>query len=155
MGYIGFRLGLGVELVKLTGLIAGFLVAFRYYQGMGDLLAQKTFLSMEWAAALTMIVSVAAIYFVVTRIMRLLEKLVQVSFEKKLNQAGGLAAGLVRGLLIASLMLVACQQLPAPTLQESIQKHSMSGRTISQMAPAVYDRLRELPRRMLAKLGSE
>ena len=155
MGYIGLRLGLGAELVKLVGLIAGFVVGFRYYQEVGDFLARRTFLSTEWVSMLTMVLIVAVVYFVVTRIMRLLEKLVQINFEKKLNQVGGLVAGLVRGLLIASVALVACQQLSAPTLQESIQQHSMSGRMVSQVAPAVYDRLRELPRRMLAKLSSK
>ena len=155
MGYIGFRLGLGAELVKLTGLIAGFLVGFRYYQEAGDFLARKTFFSVEWACVLTMVAIVVTVYFVMTRIMRLLEKLVQVNFEKKLNQVGGLLAGLVRGLLVTSVVLVACQQLPAPTMQESIQEHSISGRMVSQAAPAVYDRLRELPRRTLTKLSSK
>jgi len=155
MGYIGFRLGFGAELVKLAGLIGGLVVGFRYYQEAGDFLAQRAFFSIDWASVLTMVLIVMGVYFVVTRIMRLLEKLVQINFEKKLNQVGGLLAGLVRGLLITSVALVACQQLSAPALQESIQEHSMSGRLVSRIAPAVYDRLRELPRRLLANLGSE
>lgn len=152
MGYIGFQLGLGAELLKLAGLILGFLVGFRYYQQVGDGLAGKTFLSTEWASVLAMGFIVSAVYFGGTRLFRVFEKVVQISFEKKLNQIGGMLAGGVRALLVASVVLVACQQLPAPPLQESIREHSMSGRIVSQMAPAVYDQLRALPRRVLARL---
>ena len=155
MGYIGFRLGLGAELLKLAGLTSGFLTGFRYYQQAGDGLAQRMFLSTEWASVLALGAMVIAVYFLVTRSARLLEKVVQVNFEKKLSQIGGLLAGVVRGVLVSSVVLVACQQLPAPTMQESIQKHSLSGPMVSRVAPAVYDQLREFPRRALARLGAE
>ena len=155
MGYIGFRLGLGAELLKLAGLTSGFFAGFRYYQQVGDGLAQNTFLSVEWASVLALGAIVIASYFLVTRAARLLEKLVQVNFEKKVNQIGGLLAGLTRGLLVSSVILVACQQLPAPAMQESIRENSLSGPLVSKMAPAVYDQLRELPRRALARLGAE
>ena len=154
MGYIGFRLGLGAELLKLAGLVTGFFAGFRYYQQAGDWLAQKSFLSTEWASVVAMGLIVLSSYFVVTRVFRVLEKVVQISFEKRLNQVGGMLAGMGRGLLIASVVLVACQQLPAPAMQDSIRQHSMSGRAVSQIAPVVYDRLRALPRRLLARLGS-
>ena len=155
MGYIGFRLGLGAELLKLAGLTAGFLAGFRYYQQIGDGLAQRTFLSIEWASVLALGAIVIAAYFLVTRTVRLLEKVVQVNFEKRFNQIGGLLAGVGRGLLVSSVVLVACQQLPTPAMQESIQEHSLSGPVVSKMAPVVYDQLRELPRRVLARLGAE
>ena len=151
MGYIGFRLGLCYELVKLSGLVSGFFVSFRYYQGFGDILAKRTFLRPEWSAALAMVVLVAVTYFVVTWVMRFLERLVKVTFEERLNQVGGLVVGLLRGMLVTSVILVFCQQLPSPTMQESIMEHSVSGGMISRRAPAVYDMLRALPGRLLAK----
>lgn len=141
MGYIGFQLGLSVELVKLAGTAGAICVGFRYYQTVGDWIAARSFLGTEWASALTMAVLAAAGYFGVTRLLRLGERLMQMSFEKKVNQVGGLAAGLIRGLLVTSMILVACVQLPAPALQESIDPQSLSGKRISRMAPAVYDTL--------------
>lgn len=155
MGYIGFRLGLGAELVKLVGLTAGFFVSFRFYQGLGDLAARHSFLSPEWAGALAMVALASAGYFLVTRLLRLLERLMQVTFEKRFNRVGGLAAGMVRGLLVTSVFLVACRQMDSPQMEESIQKRSWSGRWVSQAAPAVYDTLRLLPGRMLARLDQE
>ena len=141
--------------MKLLGLTAGFLAGFRYYQQAGDALARSTFLSVEWGSVVALTAIVVLAYLAVTRAARLLEKVVQINFEKKLSQIGGLLAGVGRGLLVSSVVLVACQQLPAPTMQESIQKHSLSGPVVSKMAPAVYDQLREFPRRALARLGAE
>ena len=151
MGYIGFRLGLGCELVKLTGLTGGFFVGFRYYQGFGDAMAKRTFLRPEWAAALAMVILVLVTYFVLTRGVRLLEHLVKVNFEDRLSQVGGLLVGLLRGMLVTSVVLVICQQLPSPYMQESITEHSLSGGTVSRAAPVVYDALRTLPDRLLAR----
>lgn len=148
MGYIGLRSGLPAELIKLAGAVAAFCLAFRYYQGIGDVLASRTFLGTEWASVLAMVGLAAAGYFAVTRLLRLVERLVKVSFQKQMDQIGGLAAGLVRGALVTSVVLVACLQLPSPVLHESITQHSVSGGAVSQMAPAVYDALTALVRRV-------
>ena len=148
-------MGLGSELQKLAGLTTGFFAGFRYYQQVGDWVSQRTFLSVEWGSVVALTAIVVLSYLLVTRTARLLEKLIQVNFEKKVNQIGGLVAGLGRGLLVSSVVLVACQQLPTPAMQESIRKHSLSGPVVLKMAPAVYDRLRVLPRRALARLGAE
>ncbi len=155
MGYVGFRLGIGAELIKLVGLTAGFFLSFRFYQGLGDALAERSFLSPEWALVLVMVALAAGGYFLVTRALRLLERLVKVSFQERFNQVGGLIVGMGRGLLVASLFLVACQQLASSRMQESIQQNSWSGRWVSRAAPAVYDTLRLLPRRVLARVEEQ
>lgn len=148
MGYIGLQLGLWAELLKLGGAIGGIFISFRYYQAVGDWVAAHTSLRTEWAAALTMAVLVAVGYLLITRLLRVGEKMMQMTFEKKINQAGGLVAGLIRGLLVTSVAWVVCMQLPAPPLQESIEQHSLSGRKVSRMAPAVYDALTGIVRRL-------
>ena len=139
MGYIGLRLGLGSELVKLAGLAVGFFAGFRYYQGVGDLLSRKLYLGVEWGAAMALAALVAAGYWGATWALRTLEPLVEVSFHERLNQIGGLLGGLLRGLLVSSVLLVVFQQLPSAYLHASIEERSLSGRAISRMAPAVYD----------------
>ena len=152
MGYIGLRLGLAAELTKLTGVVAGFFVSYRFYQAAGVWLEQRTTLRVEWCAALAMIVLAVAGYLLVTRVLRIFEKLVQVNFQAKLNKAGGAAAGIVRAFLIASMVLVVLRQLPSPYLNASIEERSLSGRMISRMAPAVYDAVSPLCVRFLATL---
>ena len=152
MGYIGFRLGLANELVKLVALFAGLFLSFRYYQGIADPLAARTFLSIEWAAALTMIgVSVLA-YLVTAFALRWLQKLVQINFQANLNKIGGAAIGLIRAALISSLILVALRQLPSSYLDESIESRSLTGSRIFRTAPAVYDATVPVFRRMLGTI---
>ena len=148
MGYIGFRLGLSAELAKLAGAVTGLFVAFRSYQGVGDVIAAHSFLRTEWASALAMALLTMGGYFLGTRLLRLAERLVQMSFDKRIDRVGGLLVGLIRGGLAASVVLVICIQLPAPPLQESIDPHSLTGKTISRMAPALYDALSGFVRRV-------
>ena len=147
-GYIGFQLGLAAELIKLVGLTMGFFVGFRIYQGWGDVIARNSFLSIEWAAALALTILVVVVYLAVTRILRFFGNLVEVNFQDRLSQAGGLFAGLFRGVLMMSVILVVGLQLPSPYLQASIQEHSLSGHRISRMAPGIYDGLCALPGRV-------
>lgn len=147
-GYIGFRLGLAAELIKLVGLTAGFFVGFRVYQGWGDVVARSSFLSIEWASALALAILVVGVYVAVTRIQLFFGNLVEVNFQDRLSQAGGLLAGLFRGLLVMSVVLVVGLQLPSPYLQASIQEHSLSGYQIARMAPGIYDGLCALPGRV-------
>lgn len=139
MGYIGFKLGIYSEFVKLFGFFGSFFFSFRYYQDFGDFLSRATGLSIEWAAAVSMTALAAAVYFLLTRLARLMEKLVRVSFEERLNKAGGLIAGVVRAGLLVSFILVVMRQLPSDYLSASIDEHSLCGPALSKMAPAVYD----------------
>ena len=139
MGYIGFELGLSGELAKLTGVVAGFLLSFRYYQAVGDFLAKRTPLSIECASALAMVSLVSVIYLLVAWALRLLEKVAKINFHPKVDQIGGLIAGLTRAVFVASVILGACRQLPSAAMTSSIEEHSMSGHALLQVAPAVYD----------------
>ena len=150
MGYVGFKSGMSTELLKLAGLVVGFFVSFKYYQQIGDELAGGAGLRAEWAAAITMAFLVAVIYFAVTRLLRLFEKLVQVTFAKQINEGGGALIGALRGFLVASVILMVFLQIPAPYLQASILEHSSSGKMVSRAAPMVYDTLSVLPGRLLS-----
>lgn len=138
MGYIGFRLGLYAEFIKLAALAGGFFVAFRYHAGAGGWVAQRSFLTVEWANALMLSIFLVGGYVLVTRALRLLEKVMQVTFEQRVSRLAGLGAGLVRGMATASILLVILGQLPSPYLKASIEERSVSGRVIQRVAPAVY-----------------
>ncbi len=138
MGYVGYRLGLGSELIKLAGAVVGFFVSFYWYQPLGSFLSNWTFLSKEWAAAIVMIVLVVVGYLLVTRGLRLMEKLIQVSFQAKVSNVGGLIAGLVRAGFVTSVFLVVCQHLPSDYLSASIEERSFTGSRMARVAPAVY-----------------
>ena len=136
---------MGAELARLVGLTVGFFIGFRYYQGVGDVVARNSFLGVEWAAAVAMMGLVLAGYLAVLLLLRFVGKVVQVTFQPKIGQAGGLLVGLLRGVLVSSVILVVCQQLPSSYLQASIQEHSLTGRTVSRMAPAAYDFISAVP----------
>lgn len=139
MGYIGFQLGLSVELTKLIGLIGGIFISFRYYQAWGDFVSQRTFLSVEWAAALSMVILVMAGYLLMTRAIQLAERLVKLTFQNTFANAAGLIAGILRATLAISVVLVALKQVPSPYLEASVEERSLTGPYLVLIAPRLYD----------------
>ncbi len=139
MSYVGYRVGLSAELVKAVGVLGGLFVSFRYYQGFGDLIASRTSLGVGLTGAIAMGTLMGVVYGGLARGLRLFERLVKVTFEPKLNQMGGLVAGLLRAGLVMSMLLMALRQMPSEYLAASIEEHSLTGRPVSRVAPAVYD----------------
>lgn len=151
-GYVGYHSGLGPELLKLTGLVGGIFVGFGTDRFLGKGFSDWTTLRLEWAQAMVMALVVVGVYWGLTRVLRLLEGLVQVTFEGRLTRLGGLLTGWVRGALVVSVFLVICRQLPSDYLDASIDQHSLSGPRLARMAPAVYDGISGLPKTLLTKL---
>ncbi|MBI4226692.1 MAG: CvpA family protein [Candidatus Omnitrophica bacterium] len=138
-GYIGATQGLGNELVRTAGLVSGIVVAFRWYQPVGDWVAARTRLSHEWAAAFILIAMVFGVYLVLGFALRLAQKAVTLRFAPSLDKAGGVALALGRAMLVVSLALVTLQQLPSESVRASIEERSWSGRYLARVAPAIYD----------------
>src|SRR3989338_1873269 len=136
---MGVSQGLGIELTKCSGIVAGFFVGFRWYQPLGDQIATRTFLSHEWAAALVLVSLVMAGYLVVGVGLRCLQKVVTLQFAASVDKIGGLVVALARAGLVMSVVLVTLQQLPSEYLRLSIEERSWSGRHLARLAPAMYD----------------
>lgn len=153
-GYIGASQGLGGELIRVTSLLTGVLVSFRWYQAAGDWVAARTMLSREWAAALALVASVLLVYLLAGLVLRLLQKAVTLRFAPSLDKTGGLALGLVRAALVLSVALVMLQQLPSDYVRASIDERSWSGHYLARVAPAVYDAVNPWVTRILpASIG--
>jgi uncharacterized membrane protein required for colicin V production len=148
MGYVGFQTGLGSELNKLVGLTVGFCLGFRIYQSWGDAIAKNSFLSIEWASVVALVLIVMGGYLAMTRGLKLMGHWIEVKFHDPLSRMGGLLVGLFRAVLVSSVVWVTCQQLPSPYLHDSIEKHSISGPRVSRVAPGIYDGLMTLGDRL-------
>lgn len=141
MGYIGFQLGLAPELIKLAGVGGGIFLGFRYYQEWGDFVSQRTFLSIEWGAALMMVTLMVAAYLTITQLLRWMENLVKLTFQSALSNGGGLIVGIIRAALVMSMMLVALRQMPSPYLEAAVEERSLTGGYLVLVAPQFYDAL--------------
>lgn len=154
MAYIGYQLGFLSELVKTIGVLSGLFVSFKYYQQIGDSFVHRMpFLSIEWTSVMVMVLLEMGLYFGMTRLLRMLEKLVQVSFHNKLDSIGGLLTGLFRAALVTSLVLVACRQLPSGYLMASIEERSFAGQPLLRMAPKIYDSVMPPVVRSIKRIG--
>ena len=152
MGYVGLRSGLPAELLKLFAVLGGFFLSFSLYGQIGLFLASVSFLSLPWAEALSLITLVVLLYLGLTRLGRLLEPFIKVAFNERINSVGGLVLGLIRGGLVASILLVILLELPSNYLERLIRGRSLTGKSVSEIAPTVYDGLLEVPRWIVDKI---
>lgn len=143
--YVGYQAGLTVEFPKFLGFLGGLFVSFRYAEGLGEALARNTFLSQVWAIAVTQLVVLFIVYFLLQLAFRGLERVGKVDFQSFLEQNGGLLIGFLRGCLVVSFVLVTLAQLPSEYLKSSIMDRSLVGRPMARMAPAVYDTTNAVP----------
>ena len=146
MSYIGFRLGVGAELTKLAGLIAGFLAGYRYQQALSTLIVEKTLFPMEWTLAAVLVALVLLGYFLITVMFHFFGKLIEAVVISQLSRLAGLLVGFFRGVAIASVVLVIFQQIPSAYLDASINQRSLSGPVLVQVAPSFYDAVMPPPK---------
>jgi membrane protein required for colicin V production len=139
MSYVGYQTGLSAELIKWGGLLAGVFIGLRFTPTLGDALSNRTILSMEWARSFAMTSLVVGVYWVFTRVLRWVEQLVKFTFQERLNRVGGLLFGFLRGGFVTSVVLLVCRQMPSPYLADSIERQSLTGRYVLQVAPTVYE----------------
>lgn len=141
---MGLRRGLSGELFRLfgTGLILA--IGLGFYEDFGLTIANHSRLTqnqeMAMALAFLLIMVGMGICFFLLRIIFTL--LVNVKFNDAFDRPAGGAAGILRGGLMAVLLLFAAGLWPNEQLRPLITVDSYVGKTVSKFAPVVKEKIR-------------
>ena len=131
---LSFRKGLIKSLVSLIAVILGIYLATKFHSGFEVVL--KKFISDEkWLGIISFSSIVVLIYGIGIFIARKISKLNFIT--RTVDKAGGLAFGLFKGLLIASILLLISNV--TGLVSEKDKKSSMTYGYVSYFAPGVYD----------------
>ncbi len=141
MSYSGMRSGLATELARGIAVLVALVVCLRLYPGVAYMMTQRAGINPGWATAVAFAVTAIGPYLSTRLTLFLAQKLVTLQFISVLERGGGLAAGVVRGILVTSLVLNFLQVLPSGYLKASIAERSLMGQSISMVAPIVYTAL--------------
>lgn len=153
---LGFRRGMAGTLFRLACTVIMLLSGLRFYQLFGDLLARNTELlagnpELAGALAFLLIIVVLGLFFLLVRI--LLNLLMTVAFNEKINRKGGGLAGLLQGLVLVFLVVYAVGLWPAAATHQLFAQHSIVGRAVFRMCPRMISAVERVEFRGMPELA--
>lgn len=143
---MGLRRGLSGELFRLLGTCLVLVIGLGFYEDFGFTIATHSRLAgnQEMALALAfllILVGMGLCFFLLRIVFNLL---VNVKFNDAFDRPAGGLAGILRGGLIAVLLVFAAGLWPNEQLRPSITVDSYAGRNICKFVPAVKEKIRSL-----------
>jgi uncharacterized membrane protein required for colicin V production len=134
--YIGYRVGLSVEIFKFLGILSALIFSISGYSFIAGYLSG--YIPQEVADVASFIAIVLATVFVFSIIRRFLSFLIKLQPIVWLEKGGGLILGLARGVVTISLVLIMLTLTQSIYLNTSIKNESFSGSYFLKAGSEVY-----------------
>jgi uncharacterized membrane protein required for colicin V production len=142
ISYVAFRDGLSHEIFPVLGTILIMVLAMHYYVVFGSSISRSIMnMPMELSNFLSFFILVTALGFLVRLLRIALDKIVKVQWHPIMEKFGGLAIGIVKAYIIASIVLTALSLMPLSYLRWSIKDRSLTGKYILVAGPQIHDRI--------------
>lgn len=141
--YVAMKNGLPVEIFKFLGTIVAIYLSMHYFYFLGDFLSLSTEghgISLGVLDFIGFLVLVVVGYLIFVILRMFLCQLVKMETVTTLNKVGGLILGIVRGGILASLIVFILFISTVGYLRNSVSK-SYLGIRLFPVAPAIYSNL--------------
>ena len=145
--YIGYTRGFSAEVPRFLSLFGVIVLTYLYYNKLGQFLSDKTLLNTDVARNIAFIVLVigTAIFFKIICI--LIRMVLRVSGPHLFEVIGGVIIGIIRGFLLASLILTSLQFLGISYFKKSIYEDSYLGGKVANLSPKTFEYFSKLIKR--------
>ena len=150
--YVSLQDGLSHEILPLVGSVCMLIFSIHYYTKIASYLYYLGFtLPMVLLELISFILIIVCIGVLFRFIKAIIDKIIKVSWHPLIEKFGGLLAGIMRGAVLASIVLVIIVLIPLPYLQWSVKDRSLTGVYFLRIGPVVYEKtLGFLPTRGLS-----
>jgi uncharacterized membrane protein required for colicin V production len=135
--YIGLKRGFVNEIMQLVAILAATFIAFHYYPLCSHFLEKRFFLKPEIGKGVMFLVLWAVVALVSKFVRSGVYLLFKIEAKSFLDKAGGLSVALIRGFLIASLVLSLFATAGLEYLDRNIQSSYCSS-YVAPLAPGFY-----------------
>ena len=140
--YVALNDGLSHEIFPLIGSICMLVFSIHYYTKMALFFHENGF---TLPIDILNLISFALIAFCIGVLFRfikvIVDKILTVSWHPLIEKFGGLLAGILRGAILTSTVLVIISLIPLPYLQHSIRERSLTGRYFMKIGPSIDSRV--------------
>ena len=142
--YIGYKGGIFPEVLRIASYIVTALLAFYFYEPLGQHITVTSFFNHSTASALAFVLLLLA-GFLVTKVLRiLLLKTLKVGQGGLVMRLVGLVFGGLRWLLLLSFIFMLIDYSPLAQLKKDIHTRSVVGKWVSQAGPVIFEYLSHL-----------
>jgi membrane protein required for colicin V production len=140
----GFRIGLVRRLLEFVGVVLSFWLATALAARVSEWLARVTDVQERLALTIGWVVLFIGGLVLTRLVARMLSKAIQISVIGWLDRLGGALFGLLLGMVLASVVLIALARLPGGgSLQEAYLERPVTS-IVYRTAPTLYDALQRL-----------
>jgi uncharacterized membrane protein required for colicin V production len=144
IGYVAIKSGFSVELFKLLGTTAAIYMSLHYYTAFSDWIAKsshipisKESMPLEFMDFISFLILAIAGYIIFVGLRIGLYRFIKMEAVPVLNKWGGLVLGILRGFLLAGLIIFMLAISTLTYLRNSAIK-SYLGKGLFKVAPATY-----------------
>lgn len=138
-GIKGLIRGIILEVFTLVGLLIGYIVALREMSSVTGFVIRYIHIHELFLNVLSFIVIFLAIIFIFRWLAGLLRKFAKWTLITWVDRLGGIAFGVFKGSLVASLVILLVSLLPLPESVEEVQNQSVLFKPVRAVAPAVFN----------------
>ena len=137
--YVAFHDGLSHEILPLIGSFFIVILGLHYYGRVAHILYNSLGVAPIEILNFLSFIALGILVGLIFKIMRVfLDKIMKVTWHPFIEKLGGLAAGLAKGAIVTSVVLVTIAFLPFSYIHRSIADKSLTGMCFLRMAPRVY-----------------
>ena len=140
--YVAFQDGLSHEILPFIGSLCMLVFSLHYYNKIALYLYNIGFaLPMSVLNLLGFILSAVCIGILFRFIKAIIDKIIKVSWHPLIERFGGLLAGVIKGAVLTSMILIIIVLIPLSYLQWSVRDRSMTGVYFLRIGPAIYEKV--------------
>ena len=142
LGFFGIKgliRGVILEVFTLVGLLIGYIVALREMSAVTGFILKFIHLHELFLNALSFMLIFLLVVFIFRWLAGLLRKFAKWTLITWVDRAGGLAFGVFKGSLVASLVILLLSLLPQPEAVTREQERSTLFKPVRAVAPAVFN----------------
>jgi len=142
LGFFGIKgliRGIILEVFTLIGLLIGYILALREMSTVTGFVVKYIAIPELIMNSLAFLIIFLAVIFVFRWLAGLLRKFAEWSLIVWVDKIGGLAFGVFKGSLIASLVILLISLLPVPEKVQQVQDKSVLFKPVRAVAPAVFN----------------
>lgn len=140
-GYVALQDGLSHEILPLFGSALMIVFSLHYYKSISQFVYDAGFaIPIEVLYPVVFLIIAILIGLIFRLVKAVLDKLIKVTWHPLVEKFGGLVAGLVRGALSVSMILIFLTLLPLSYLQWSVRDRSVTGLYFLRIGPELYEK---------------